>query len=166
MKIRIKETGEIRELINPDMHDNGDAWIFGVLHDSKEIDISAVNAIANKKIWYKDGMYETSKKNFEFWESYLEDLRRCHSMHRDAILREKRESEQPKRVREVTKNEIYDQIGIVVLECENGVVVDWRELESGAPDLRVHQFKPHTERQEFMPDTVFDCQYVWVNDDE
>jgi len=166
MKIRIKETGEIKELINPDMPDNGDAWIFGVLHDSKEIDTSPSNAVINKGIWHKDGMYETSKNNFEFWESYLEDLRRCHSMHRDANLRKKQESEQPKRVKAITLNGIYDRTGVVVLECENGVVVDWREIESEPEDLAVHQYRPHTEKKEFISDIAWGWRYEWVKDDE
>jgi hypothetical protein len=63
-----------------------------------------------------------------------------------------------KRIKKVTKYGIYDDIGTVIMECNNGVVVEWDS--AGTLKYRdVLLYKPHTANEEFEPDTVFDVTY-------
>jgi len=71
-----------------------------------------------------------------------------------------------KKVRKITEHGFYDMVGTVIMECGNGVVVEWERYtaELGYGDLykSVLLFKPHTEKDEFLADDISNARYEWA----
>jgi hypothetical protein len=55
--------------------------------------------------------------------------------------------------------------GSVVMECGNGVVVEWdgygSDMGYGDKYRTVLLYKPHIENQEFVADEIFGYSYTW-----